>query len=72
MKGEMLFNNHNDPAEIDNVMGHHPNVLKLMQDQLESWLDACQNVSAKFISGYESRDLDETISKQLKALGYLD
>jgi arylsulfatase A-like enzyme len=72
MKGEMLFNNHNDPAEIDNVMGHHPNVLKMMQDQLESWLKTCQNVSAKFISGYESRDLDETISKQLKALGYLD
>jgi arylsulfatase A-like enzyme len=72
MKGEMLFDKRNDPAENENVMDHHPEVLTTMQDHLESWQKECQFIAAKFVSGYESRDIDERIQKQLKALGYLD
>jgi arylsulfatase A-like enzyme len=72
MKGEMLFNKHNDPAEHENVMGQHQKALTTMQDQLESWRDECQKIAAKFVSGYESGDIDETMRKHLQALGYLD
>ena len=72
MKGEMLFNKHHDPAENDNVIAQHPEVLAMMQAQLENWLDECQNTGAEFVSGYQSRDDDETMRKHLRALGYLD
>jgi arylsulfatase len=72
MKGEMLFNKFDDPAENENVMAQHQNVLITMQNKLEGWRRECQKIADKYVSGHESYDDDEIMRKHLKALGYLD
>ena len=73
MQGEMLFNKLNDPAENENLITLQQEVLVTMQDQLTVWMENCQKLAAKHVSGYEmDEEEDELMRKHLQALGYLD
>ena len=67
---EQLFNLQEDPSELDNQVEALPELRDQLCSEVEQFLGACWEYAR--LRPAEPSEVDETVLKQLQALGYLD
>lgn len=60
-----------DPAEIWNVIGHHPRALKELGHSLQMHMQRI-HLDWKKLEGFQEVKIDDEVVARLRGLGYLD
>ncbi|MCA9897017.1 MAG: sulfatase [Ardenticatenaceae bacterium] len=70
-KLDELFNLADDPIESVNVMAERPFITEPMQKEMNRWVTAVSHQKTQVDAGSQI-ELDENITRRLRALGYMD